>query len=401
MERTGMSVTTVLFLEAAGRDFHNFNVVFRDRPEYRGVAFTAAQIPNIAGRRYPPELAGSLYPQGIPIHPEDGRESVIATYTVGQVLFAYSDISHEAVMHQVSRVLAAGADFSLLGGHRTMVSAKKLVVSVSAVRTGAGKSPATRRISSLLCGEGLRVAVIRHPMPYGDLAKQAVQRFACLDDLRAADCTIEEMEEYEPHIREGHVVFAGVDHERILREAGREAAVIVWDGGNNDVPFFVSDLEIVLVDPHQAGHERTYFPGEVNLLRADVLVLTKVDTASPEQIHEVRANIRQLNPKATVLETAMPVTVDLPHLIKGKRVLVIKDGPTVTHGGMRFGAGVLASKQEGAGEFVDPRPTPSGRFDRPLSGTPILGVCSQLRTMVQRRSGSWKTPSTGFRAMLS
>ena len=368
-----MSVTTVLIMGAAGRDFHNFNVVFRDHPEYRVVAFTAAQIPNIAGRRYPPELAGSLYPQGIPIHPEDEIESLIATYKVTQVIFAYSDISHEDVMHQVSRVLAAGADFSFLGGRRTMLSAKKPVVSVCAVRTGAGKSPAARKISSLLREEGLRVAVIRHPMPYGDLAKQAVQRFACLDDLRAADCTIEEMEEYEPHIREGHVVYAGVDYERILREAEREADVLVWDGGNNDVPFFLSDLEIVLIDPHRAGHERTYFPGEVNLLRADVLVLTKMDTASPEQVRVVRANIRQFNPKAAVLETAMPITVDHPHLIKGKRVLVIEDGPTLTHGGMSFGAGVLAAKQQGAGEFVDPRPYAVGTIQQTFIQYPHIG----------------------------
>jgi len=368
-----MPVITVLIMGAAGRDFHNFNVVFRDRPEYRVVAFTAAQIPNIAGRRYPPELAGSLYPEGIPIHPEEELESLIATYRVDQVIFAYSDVSHEAVMHQASRVLAAGADFSLLGGRRTMVAAKKPVVSVCAVRTGAGKSPATRKIASLLREEGLRVAVIRHPMPYGDLAEQAVQRFACLEDLRAADCTIEEMEEYEPHIRDGHVVFAGVDYERILREAEREADVLVWDGGNNDVPFFLSDLEIVLVDPHRAGHERTYFPGEVNLLRADVLVLTKMDTASPEQVREVRANLRQFNPAATVLETAMPVTVDHPHLIKGKRVLVIEDGPTLTHGGMSFGAGVLAAKQQGASELVDPRPYAVGTIQQTFTQYPHIG----------------------------
>lgn len=368
-----MPVTTVLIMGAAGRDFHNFNVVFRDRPEYRVVAFTAAQIPNIASRRYPPELAGSLYPQGIPIHPEGELESLIATYKVDQVIFAYSDVSHEAVMHQASRVLAAGADFSLLGGRRTMVAAKKPVLSVCAVRTGAGKSPATRKIASLLREEGLRVAVIRHPMPYGDLAKQAVQRFACLEDLRAADCTIEEMEEYEPHIREGHVVFAGVDYERILREAEREADVLVWDGGNNDVPFFLSDLEIVLVDPHRAGHERSYFPGEVNLLRADVLVLTKMDTSSPEQIAMVRENIRQLNPKAVVIETAMPVTVDHPHLIKGKRVLVIEDGPTLTHGGMSFGAGVLAAKQQGASELVDPRPYAVGTIQQTFAQYPHIG----------------------------
>ncbi|MDP1948979.1 MAG: cyclic 2,3-diphosphoglycerate synthase [Nitrospirota bacterium] len=368
-----MPVITVLIMGAAGRDFHNFNVVFRDRPEYRVVAFTAAQIPNIAGRRYPPALAGSLYPEGIPIHPEEELESLIAAYRVDQVIFAYSDVSHEAVMHQASRVLSAGADFSLLGGRRTMVAAKKPVVSVCAVRTGAGKSPATRKIASLLCEEGLRVAVIRHPMPYGDLAKQAVQRFACLEDLRAADCTIEEMEEYEPHIRDGHVVFAGVDYERILREAEREADVLVWDGGNNDVPFFLSDLEIVLVDPHRAGHERTYFPGEVNLLRADVLVLTKMDTASPEQVREVRANIRQFNPAATVLETAMPVTVDYPHLIKGKRVLVVEDGPTLTHGGMSFGAGVLAAKQQGASELVDPRPYAVGTIQQTFTQYPHIG----------------------------
>ena len=368
-----MAVTTVLIMGAAGRDFHNFNVVFRDHPEYRVVAFTAAQIPNIAERRYPPELAGSLYPEGIPIHPEGELESLIATDKVDQVIFAYSDISYEDVMHQASRVLAVGEDFSFLGGRRTMLSAKKPVVSVCAVRTGAGKSPATRRIASLLRGEGLRVAVIRHPMPYGDLAKQAVQRFACLDDLRIAGCTIEEMEEYEPHIREGHVVFAGVDYERILRHAEREADVLVWDGGNNDVPFFVSDLEIVLVDPHRAGHERTYFPGEVNLLRADVLVLTKMDTASPEQVHVVRANIRQFNPKASVLETAMPITVDHPHLIKGKRVLVIEDGPTLTHGGMSFGAGVLAAKQQGAGELVDPRAYAVGTIQQIFVQYPHIG----------------------------
>ena len=369
-----MPVTTVLIMGAAGRDFHNFNVVFRDHPEYRVVAFTAAQIPNIAGRRYPPELAGSLYPQGIPIHPEDELESLIATYKVDQVIFSYSDISHEDVMHQASRVLAAGADFSLLGGRRTMVSAKKPVVSVCAVRTGAGKSPATRRIASLLRGEGLRVAVIRHPMPYGDLAEQAVQRFARLDDLRTAGCTIEEMEEYEPHIREGYVVFAGVDYERVLREAEREADVLVWDGGNNDTPFVVPDLEIVLLDPHRAGHERTYFPGEVNLLRADVLVLTKMDTASQEQVHVVRANIRQFNPKAVVLETTMPVTVDLPHLIKGKRVLVVEDGPTLTHGGMSFGAGVLAAKQQGARELVDPRAYAVGTIQQTFIQYPHIGT---------------------------
>lgn len=368
-----MSVTTVLIMGAAGRDFHNFNVVFRDHSEYRVVAFTAAQIPNIAGRVYPAVLAGFLYPDGIAIHPESELESLIRTYGVEQVVFSYSDLSHEEVMHRASRVIAAGADFRLLSARRTMLRAQKPVVSVCAVRTGAGKSPATRRIASLLRGEGLRVGIIRHPMPYGDLAKQAVQRFACLDDLRAADCTIEEMEEYEPHIVQGDVVYAGVDYERVLREAAREADVLLWDGGNNDTPFVVPDLEIVLLDPHRAGHERSYFPGEVNLLRADVLVLTKMDSASEEQIQMVRENIRQLNPKATVLETAMPVTVDHPHLIKGKRVLVIEDGPTLTHGGMSFGAGVLAAKQQGAGEFVDPRAYAVGTIQQTFAQHPHIG----------------------------
>jgi predicted GTPase len=368
-----MHVTTVLIMGAAGRDFHNFNVVFRDRPEYRVVAFTAAQIPNIAGRVYPAVLAGHLYPDGIAIYPEGELESLIQTHGIDQVVFSYSDLSHEEVMHRASRVIAAGADFRLLSARRTMLQSTKPVVSVCAVRTGAGKSPATRRIASLLRGEGLRVAVIRHPMPYGDLAKQAVQRFACLDDLRAADCTIEEMEEYEPHIVQGDVVYAGVDYERIVQEAAREADVLLWDGGNNDTPFVVPDLEIVLLDPHRAGHEQTYFPGEVNLLRAEVLVLTKMDSASPEQIQVVRENIRQLNPKATVIETAMPVTVDHPYLIKGKRVLVIEDGPTLTHGGMSFGAGVLAAKQQRAGELVDPRPYAVGTIQQIFTEYPHIG----------------------------
>lgn len=368
-----MSVTTVLIMGAAGRDFHNFNVVFRDRPEYRVVAFTAAQIPNIAGRVYPASLAGSLYPDGIGIYPENQLESLIRTHGVDQVVFSYSDLSHEAVMQRASRVVAAGADFCLLSARRTMLQATKPVVSVCAVRTGAGKSPATRRIASLLRGAGLRVAVIRHPMPYGDLARQAVQRFACLDDLRAADCTIEEREEYEPHLAQGDIVYAGVDYERILREAAREADVLLWDGGNNDTPFVVPDLEIVLLDPHRAGHELAYFPGEVNLLRAEVLVLTKMDSASPEQIQVVREHIRQLNPTATVLDTTMPVTVDRPDLLKGKRVLVIEDGPTLTHGGMSFGAGVLAATQQGAGELVDPRPYAVGTIQETFSQYPHLG----------------------------
>lgn len=353
-------VTNVVIMGAAGRDFHNFNVVFRDDPGYRVVAFTAAQIPYIAGRTYPPELAGKLYPTGIPIVPEEKLESVIAVDSVGQVIFAYSDVSHEQVMHQASRALAAGADFRFLGPRSTMLRSCKPVVSICAVRTGAGKSPVARKIAGWLREAGQRVAVIRHPMPYGDLAQQAMQRFATLDDLRQAHCTIEEREEYEPHISQGAVVFAGVDYERILRQAESDADVLLWDGGNNDLPFFESDLEIVLADPHRAGHERTYFPGEVNLLRADVIIITKMDTADPEAVEAVRRTIRSANPNAQVIESAMPVTVDDPSVVRGKRVLVVEEGPTVTHGGMAYGAGVLAAKQYGAAALVDPRPAAVG-----------------------------------------
>jgi predicted GTPase len=348
-------ITKVLIMGAAGRDFHNFNVVFRDDPACQVVAFTAAQIPNIAGRIYPPELAGERYPKGIPIHSESELESLILTHHVDQVVFSYSDVSHEEVMHKASRVIAAGADFRLLGLHRTMLHSRKPVISICAVRTGAGKSPAARHIADVLKNQGFQVAVVRHPMPYGDLVRQAVQRFATLSDIRSADCTIEEMEEYEPHIAKGHIVYAGVDYERILRQAEAEADVILWDGGNNDAPFFKPDLEIVLVDPHRAGHERTYFPGEVNLLRADVIIITKMDTAEREKVEELRKTIRSVNPTATILESTMPLTVDDPLLVRGKRVLVVEDGPTVTHGGMPYGAGVLAARKYGAGALVDPR----------------------------------------------
>jgi predicted GTPase len=337
------------------------------------VAFTAAQIPNIAGRTYPPSLAGPLYPEGIPIYPEAELEFLIETHRIDQVVFAYSDVSHQEVMHAASRVVAHGADFALLGPRSTMIPSHKPVVSVCAVRTGAGKSPTVRAIARLLRAEGLRVVVVRHPMPYGDLPKQAVQRFATVDDLHRAECTIEEMEEYAPHLREGTVVFAGVDYEPILRHAEGEADVILWDGGNNDVPFFRSDLEIVLVDPHRAGHERTYFPGEANLLRADVLILTKVDTAGSEQVHAVRATIRAYNPHATVIESSMPVTIDRPELVRGARVLVIEDGPTLTHGGMAFGAGVLAARQAGARELVDPHPHAVGSIADTFAHFPHLG----------------------------
>jgi len=368
-----MEPINVLIMGAAGRDFHNFNVVFRDAPRYRVLAFTAAQIPNIEGRCYPPALAGKLYPQGIPIHPEGELESLIDTLKIDQVVFAYSDLSHEAVMHKASRVLARGADFRLLGPHATMLPARKPVVSVCAVRTGCGKSPAARKIAAILRSEGLRVAVVRHPMPYGDLAKQAVQRFAGLEDLRAADCTIEEMEEYEPHLVSGDLVYAGVDYARILHEAEAEADVLLWDGGNNDWPFYRPDLEIVLIDPHRAGHERSYFPGEVNLLRADVLVITKLDSSDPAQVETLRANIRRANPRAVVIESTMPLSVQEPERITGRRVLVVEDGPTLTHGGMAFGAGILAARQFGAKELVDPRPYAVGSLRETFEAYPHIG----------------------------
>ena len=368
----GSVMTNVVIMGAAGRDFHNFNVVFRNDPAYRVAAFTAAQIPNIAGRIYPPELAGGLYPNGIPILPESDLEEIIAANRVHQVVFAYSDVSHDHVMHQASRVLAAGADFRILGPRATMLQSCKRVISVCAVRTGAGKSPVARTIAGWLREAGQRVAVVRHPMPYGDLAQQAVQRFASVDDLDQADCTIEEREEYEPHIKEGQAVFAGVDYERILRQAELEADVILWDGGNNDTPFVESDLEIVLVDPHRAGHERRYFPGEVNLLRADVVVVTKVDTAGSAQVEAVRQAVQAANPQAPIVESIMPMKVDRPDLITGKRVLVIEDGPTVSHGGMPYGAGVLSAKQYGAAALVDPRPVAVGSLRDTFHTNPHL-----------------------------
>jgi predicted GTPase len=377
MRRTGKSPkapTRLLIMGAAGRDFHNFNVVFRDNPRYNVVAFTAAQIPNIAGRVYPASLAGRAYPKGIPIHPEEKLEELIEREQVREVVFAYSDVSHEEVMHRAARVLARGADFRLLGPEATMLKARRPVVSICAVRTGAGKSPASRAIAAWLKEEKRRVVVVRHPMPYGDLAKQAVQCFASFDDLRRAGCTIEEMEEFEPHLRAGTVVFAGVDYGKILRRAEAEADVILWDGGNNDTPFLVSDLEIVLMDPARASHARTYFPGEVNLLRADVVVLTKLDTAGPEQIAAARRAARAANPSATVVESVMPVTAESPELIRGRRVLVIEDGPTLTHGGMREGAGALAAGQYGAKELVDPRPFAVGSIAQTFARHPHIGA---------------------------
>ena len=355
MELHTGTVTNVVIMGAAGRDFHNFNVVFRNNAAYRVVAFTAAQIPNIAGRLYPPELAGPLYTDGIPILLESDLESLLDIHVIDQVVFAYSDVSHDYVMHEASRVLAAGAEFRLLGPRATMLRSCKPVISICAVRTGAGKSPVARAVAGWLRESGWKVAVVRHPMPYGNLVRQAVQRFATLDDLDQAACTIEEREEYELHLRQGQVVFAGVDYERILHRAESEADVILWDGGNNDVGFFKPDLEIVLVDPHRAGHERQYFPGEVNLLRADVIVITKVDTADPKKVEAVRVAARSANPTAQIVESTMPLTVDDPSAIRHKQVLVIEDGPTVTHGGMPYGAGVLAAKKQGAAALVNPR----------------------------------------------
>ncbi|MBV8051560.1 MAG: GTPase [Acidobacteriaceae bacterium] len=346
----------ILILGAAGRDFHNFNVVFRNNLDYQVVAFTATQIPDIAGRRYPPELSGRLYPDGIPIFDEKDLEKLITANEIDSVVFSYSDISHQNLMHLASRALAAGADFELLGTEHTQIESQLPVVSVCAVRTGCGKSPVSRLVAAELRRHGRKPAAIRHPMPYGDLASQAVQRFTTMSDLELQKCTIEEREEYEPHIREGMVVYAGVDYEKILRRAEQESDVILWDGGNNDTPFYRSDLEIVVVDPHRPGHELSYYPGEINLRRADAIVINKVDTAQQSDIETVRRNVKLNNPKAAVFEMASRVSIDRPDAIRGKRVLVVEDGPTLTHGEMRYGAGVVAAKDCGAAELVDPRP---------------------------------------------
>ena len=351
-----MTPIRTLIMGAAGRDFHNFNVFFRDNPDYEVVAFTATQIPDIEGRTYPAALAGKLYPQGIPIFAETDLLKLIAEKNVDQVIFAYSDVPHEVVMHKASAVLAAGADFRLMGTRTTQLKSSKPVVSVCAVRTGSGKSQTTRRVSLILRGMGYKVAAIRHPMPYGDLVKQAVQRFADYSDLDKHECTIEEREEYEPHLDNGVIVYAGVDYEKILRQAEQEVDIVLWDGGNNDFPFYVSDLQIVVADPHRPGHEMSYHPGETNVRAADVFVINKVDTADPENVIKVRQNLRLLNPDAVVIEAASPLFVDDPASIRGKRVLVIEDGPTLTHGEMAYGAGYVAARRFGASEIVDPRP---------------------------------------------
>jgi len=363
----------VLIMGAAGRDFHNFNVYFRDNPYYKVVAFTATQIPNIEGRVYPPELAGAAYPEGIPIYPESELADLIRGLKVDQVIFAYSDVSHEYVMHKASQVLAAGADFRLMGANTTMLESSKLVVAVCAGRTGSGKSQTTRRVCDLLRGMGKQVVAVRHPMPYGNLVEQACQRYATYEDMDRYDCTIEEREEYEPLIDRGVILYAGVDYEQILREAEREADIVVWDGGNNDFPFYRPDLYIVVLDPHRPGHEVRYHPGEVNLRAADVVVINKVDTADAANVAIVRGNVMRVNPGATVIEAASPIFVQDPGAIQGKKVLVVEDGPTLTHGGMAYGAGVVAARRFGAAEIVDPRPYAVGSIKTTYEKYPTTG----------------------------
>jgi predicted GTPase len=363
----------VIIMGAAGRDFHNFNTYFRNNERYDVVAFTATQIPNIEGRRYPAELAGPHYPNGIKIYPEADLGDLIEQHKVAQVVFSYSDVPHDYVMHKASLVIAHGADFRLMGGNATMLQSEKPVVAVCAVRTGSGKSQTTRHVCDVLQQMGLKVVAVRHPMPYGDLAKQAVQRFATYADLDKHQCTIEEREEYEPHLDRGIVVYAGVDYERILRQAEQEADVVVWDGGNNDLPFYKPDLWITVVDPHRAGHETAYYPGESNFRAADVLVINKMETADYGGVLKIYENIGRLNPDAFVVEAASPLYVDQPELIRGKRVLVIEDGPTLTHGEMAYGAGFVAAQRFGAAEIVDPRPYAVASIARTYEKYPTTG----------------------------
>jgi predicted GTPase len=358
---------------AAGRDFHNFNTVYRDNPDYEVVAFTATQIPNIEGRTYPAELAGELYPNGIPIHDEADLTKLIMEHQVDDVVFSYSDVPHEYVMHKASKVIKYGANFVLLGGEPTMIKSKKPVIAIGAVRTGCGKSQTTRRVAEVVSSAGKKVVAIRHPMPYGDLSKQKVQRFATLEDLKRHDCTIEEMEEYEPHIVRGSVVYAGVDYKAILDQAEKEADIILWDGGNNDLPFYKPDLFIVVADPHRVGHELSYFPGESNLRMADVVVINKMDSARPEDVSKLKENIAAVNPNATVIEANSPVTVENREIITGKRCLIVEDGPTLTHGEMKFGAGTVAAEKFDASEIIDPRPWIEGTIAETFEKYPDIG----------------------------
>ena len=364
----------IIIMGAAGRDFHNFNVYFRNNDAYEVVAFTATQIPGIEGRIYPPELAGPRYPKGIPIYPEEKLPELIKEHAIDQVIFAYSDVSNEYVMQKGSIAMASGADYRLMGPKTTMLKAKVPMVSICAVRTGSGKSQTSRQVAKLLKNKGLKVVAIRHPMPYGNLKDEIWERFASYEDLDKYQCTIEEREEYEPHIDNGIIVYAGVDYGEILREAEKEADIIVWDGGNNDLSFYKPDLNIVVADPHRAGHEKTYHPGETNVRMADVIIINKVDTADPEKVKLVKENVKMLNPKATILEAASPITVDIPELIKGKRVLAIEDGPTLTHGNMSHGAATIIAKSLGASEIVDPRPYAVGSIKEAYRKYPHLGA---------------------------
>jgi predicted GTPase len=369
-----MKQIKVILMGAAGRDFHNFNSYYRDNDTYKVVAFTATQIPNIEGRKYPAELAGKLYPNGIDIHPESDIVELIQKYEVDEVVFAYSDVPYDYVMNRSALVNAAGADFILMGPKRTMLKSSKPVISICAVRTGSGKSQTTRKVSKLLREVGKRIAAIRHPMPYGNLVKQKVQRFASLSDLDEQNCTIEEREEYEPHIVTGTNIYAGVDYEAILRQAEQEADIILWDGGNNDLPFFKSDLHIVIVDPHRAGDELIYYPGEANLRMANVVIINKIETAEPDDVQLVRENIAAVNPMAMVIDAASPIYVDDYEQIRGKRVLVVEDGPTLTHGEMAYGAGVIAAEKFGAAELVDPRAFMVGTIKDTFAKYPEIGT---------------------------
>ena len=369
-----MAARRVLIMGAAGRDFHNFNTVYRDNKNYEVVCFTATQIPDIDGRKYPKELAGKNYPKGIPIYSEDNLEELIIKNKIDDVVFSYSDVNYEYVMRRAAIVNATGANFVMLGAAETMIKSKKTVISICATRTGCGKSQTTRKICNLLKAAGKKVVAVRHPMPYGDLVKQEVQRFATLKDLDKHKCTIEEREEYEPHVKNNTIIYAGVDYEKILREAEKEADIILWDGGNNDMPFFKPDVEVVVVDPHRAGDEIYYYPGEVNLRRADIIVINKIDSADGEMITELRENIRSANSKAIVVDAASPLLVEGYEKIKGKKVLVIEDGPTLTHGEMEYGAGIIAAEKYGAAEIIDPRPYVVGEIKKTFEKYPYIGT---------------------------
>jgi len=372
-----MAPRKIIIIGAAGRDFHNFNTFYRDNPAYKVVAFTAAQIPDIAGRKYPAALAGSLYPEGIPIYAEDDLEKIIKELDADGCVFSYSDVPYNFVMGVGARVNAAGASFAMLGHKNTMLKSSKPVIAVGAVRTGCGKSQTSRRVAEALMAKGLKVIAVRHPMPYGDLEAQKVMRFAAIEDLKKHNCTIEEMEEFEPHIARGNVIYAGVDYEAILRAAENDPKgcdVILWDGGNNDFPFYKPDLMITVVDPHRPGHELFYYPGEITLRLADVVVINKIDSADFENIQIVRSNVERVNPNATVVDAASTITVDKPEVIRGKRVLVIEDGPTLTHGDMKIGAGIVAARRFGAASIVDPRQYAVGRLSETYRIYPNIGT---------------------------